>query len=100
MIFKQVFVSHYHSKSEASRQSLIQPPSLHIVLWLCIVISLYKFYTARKYTFNELKKLEREPLRYFKYDGKVTCTRHFLMLGKVTFDEHVNVLERYCKGDI
>ena len=23
-----------------------------------------------------------------------------MMLGKVTFDEHVNVLERYCKGDI
>ena len=22
------------------------------------------------------------------------------MLGKVNFDEHVNVLERYCKGDI
>ena len=22
------------------------------------------------------------------------------MLGKVTFDEQVNVLERYCKGDI
>ena len=21
------------------------------------------------------------------------------MLGKVTFDEQVNVLERYCKGD-
>ena len=24
----------------------------------------------------------------------------FLMLGKVTFEEHANVLERYCKGDI
>ena len=24
----------------------------------------------------------------------------FLMLGKVTFDERVNVLERYCKGDL
>ena len=22
------------------------------------------------------------------------------MLGKVTFDERVNVLERYCKGDL
>ena len=22
------------------------------------------------------------------------------MLGKITFDERVNVLERYCKGDI
>ena len=22
------------------------------------------------------------------------------MLGKVTFDEWVNVLERYCKGDL
>ena len=38
--------------------------------------------------------LEREPLRYCKCDGKVTFTRPFLMLGKVTFDEHVNVLER------
>ena len=40
--------------------------------------------------------LEREPLRYCKGDGNVTFTKPFLMLGKVTFDEHVNVLERYC----
>ena len=33
-------------------------------------------------------------------DGKVTFTRPFLVLGKVTFDEQVNVLEKYCKGDI
>ena len=31
---------------------------------------------------------------------KVTFTKPFLMLGKVTFDKHVNVLERYCKGGI
>ena len=39
-----------------------------------------------------VKDLEREPLRYCKCDGKVTFTRPFLMLGKVTFDERVNVL--------
>ena len=46
--------------------------------------------------------MEREPLRYCKGDGKVTFTRPFLMLGKVTFDhdEDVNVIERYCTGDI
>ena len=27
-------------------------------------------------------------------------SRPFLMLGKVTFDERVNVLERSCKGDL
>ena len=36
---------------------------------------------------------------YWKGDGKVTFTRYFLMLGKVIFDEQVNVLERYCKHD-
>ena len=48
----------------------------------------------------ELKHLEREPLRYYKCDGKVIFTRPFLMWGKVTFDDHVNALERYWKGDI
>ena len=38
--------------------------------------------------------------RYWKGDGNVTFTKPFLMLGKVTFDEHVNVLEIYCKGCI
>ena len=33
-------------------------------------------------------------------DGIVTFTRPFLMFGKVTFDEHVSVLERYFKIDI
>ena len=28
--------------------------------------------TVRKQTFNDLKRLEREPLRYCKCDGKVT----------------------------
>ena len=56
------------------------------------------YYTVRKWTFNDLKDLEREPLRYCKCDGKVTFTRPFL--AKVTFDEQVNVLERYCKGDL
>ena len=37
---------------------------------------------------------------YCRGDGKVTFTRPFLTLGKVTFDEHANVLQRYCKGDI
>ena len=45
-------------------------------------------------TFNVLEGLERESLRYCKGNGKVTFTRHFLVLGKVTFDEHVNILER------
>ena len=46
-----------------------------------------------------LKGLEREPLNC-KGDEKVTFTRPFLILDKVTFDEHVNVLESYCKSDI
>ena len=33
-------------------------------------------------------------------DGKVIFTRPFLMLDKVTFDEQVHVLARYCKSDI
>ena len=37
---------------------------------------------------------------YCKVDRKVAFTRPFLMLGKVTYDEHGNVLEKYCKGDI
>ena len=58
--------------------------------------------TARIFTFNDLKLLEREPLSYFKCDGKIIFTRPFLMLGKVTFDDHGtgNALERYWKGDI
>ena len=55
-----------------------------------------RYYTAREYTFNDLKLLEREPLRYCKCDGKVIFTRPFQMLGKVTLiDDHVNALERY-----
>ena len=46
-----------------------------------------------------LNGLEREQLRNWKGYGKVTFTRPFLMLDKVTFDEHVCVWERYCKGD-
>ena len=34
-----------------------------------------------------------------KGDGNVTFIMPLLMLGKVTFDEQVNVLERFCKGD-
>ena len=30
----------------------------------------------------------------------MTFTKPFLMLGKVTFDAHVNILERYWKGGI
>ena len=62
--------------------------------WVCVGV------TAQKYTFNDLKLLEREPLRYCKCDGKVIVTRPFLRLGKVTFGDHVNALERYWKGDI
>ena len=39
--------------------------------------------------------LERQPLGYCKCDGNVTFIPPFLMLGKLTFDEHVNVLERF-----
>ena len=53
-----------------------------------------------KKIFNNLKDLEREPLRHCEGDEKVTFTRPFLMLGKVNFDIQVNVLERYCKGDV
>ena len=49
---------------------------------------------------NELKGLERESLRFCKVDGNDTFTTPLLMLGKVTFDDHVNVLERSRKGDI
>ena len=49
--------------------------------------------------FKELS-LEREPLKYCKGDGKVSFTRPFPMSGKVTFDEQVNVLERYWKCDV
>ena len=45
----------------------------------------------KKKTFNELKGLEREPLKYWKGDGKVTFTRPFLMLGNVTFDTQVYI---------
>ena len=41
--------------------------------------------SVRKYTFNELKLLKREPLRYCKCDVKVIFTRPFLVLGPVTF---------------
>ena len=44
---------------------------------------------------KERKDLEREPLRYCKGDGKVTFTRPFLILDKLTFEDHINVLERY-----
>ena len=64
----------------------------------CLVSSL--FLTAQKYTFKDLKDLEREPLRHREGDGKVTFTKPYLMLGKVTFDEQVNALKRYCKGDV
>ena len=45
---------------------------------------------------GHFKDLEREPLRHCEGDGKVTITRPFLMLGKVTFDEQVNFLGGYC----
>ena len=45
----------------------------------------------QKLTFKKLKDLERKPLRHCEGDGKVTFTRPFLMLDKVTFDEQVNV---------
>ena len=48
----------------------------------------------------DVKDLEREPLRHCEDGGKVTFTKPFLMLDNVTFDEQVNVFERYCKGNI
>ena len=47
---------------------------------------------------NRSWNLEKEPVRYCKSDEKI-FTRPFLMLGKVTFDEHVNALKRYCNCD-
>ena len=44
---------------------------------------------------QEPEDLEREPLRHYNADGKT-----LLMLGKVTFEEHVNICEIYRKGDI
>ena len=38
--------------------------------------------------------------RSWKGHVKVSLTRPFLIMDKVTFDEKVNVLERYCKIDI
>ena len=49
---------------------------------------------------KEHKRFERELLRYCKGNRKVIFTKPFLMLGKVTFDEHVNALVRWWKGDI
>ena len=49
-------------------------------------------------TFNVFSNSARQlevPLRYCKGDGKVTFTRPFLILGKVTFGKDVNVLEWY-----
>ena len=65
-----------------------------------ILLMTFMTFTVRKHTFNDLKPLEREPLRYWKCDGKVIFTRPFQMLGKVKFDDRVNALERYWKGDI
>ena len=36
--------------------------------------------------------------KHCKYDGKLICIRHFLLLDKVTFDEDINVLEKSLKG--
>ena len=45
-------------------------------------------------------KFWKESHWYCKGNGNVTFIRPFLMLDKLTFDKHVNVLERYCKADI
>ena len=68
-------------------------------------IGLYIFFPEKliticpcvKTNLKDTKGLEREPLRYWEGEGKVTFTRPSLILDKVTFDEQVNVLERYCK---
>ena len=43
------------------------------------------------------RSLHPEVDNYCKCDGKVDFTRPFPLLGKVTFDDHVNALERYDK---
>ena len=48
---------------------------------------------------KDLSRFEKRAIRYCKCGGKVTFTRPFLIFDKVTFDEHVNVPERYCKCD-
>ena len=47
-----------------------------------------------------MNDLEGESLGYWKDDAKVTLTRYFLLMGKVTFDKHLKVLVRSWKGDI
>ena len=37
---------------------------------------------------------------FYKGDGKVSLTRHFLHLKKIIFDEHVNAIGSYSEGDI
>ena len=65
-----------------------------------ILLMTFMTFTVQKHTFNDLKLLESELFRYCKCDRKVIFTRPFEMLGKVTFDDRVNALERYWKGDI
>ena len=48
---------------------------------------------------NPCSKIDFQGL-YWKGNGKVTFTRPFLMFSKVTFGEHGNVMERYCKSGI
>ena len=61
---------------------------------------IYKLSLSENRTLRNFKLLETEPSTYCKCDLKVIFTRPFLMLGKVTFDEHVNALEWCWKGDI
>ena len=66
---------------------------------MCTEFSL--FIIVAPFHFSGSVSLQVSPrAEYCDGDGKVSFTRPFLMLGKVTFDAHVNVLERYCKGDI
>ena len=60
---------------------------IYVYIYVYIYIYIYTYI----YIYNDLKVLERGPLRYCKCDGKVP----FLVLSKVTFDEHVNALEKY-----
>ena len=66
-----------------SDQSLIRPQMMLNCCFQNIMVSSFEFSylinghadtTAQKYTFKELNNLEREPLRYWKGDEKVTLT--------------------------
>ena len=60
-------------------------------------VSIFEFFYSRlllhcaNETLRKSKAMEREPIKYCKGDGKVAFKWSFLLLDKVTFDEHGKV---------